>query len=61
VAYLVCMKVLTSATGFVPVLGDVVNATLNYTLVVKPSKKLDIPDWLVQKMYVNNAVSAGVG
>lgn len=35
--------------------------TLNHNLVVKPSKKLDIPDWLVHKMLFNNAISAGVG
>lgn len=48
-------------TGIIPGLGDITDAILNYTLVVKPARKLDIPDSLVTHMLFNNAVSAGVG
>jgi hypothetical protein len=41
--------------------GDAVNATLNYFLIVKPTKKLDVPKDLVAKMMANNAVSFGLG
>jgi hypothetical protein len=47
--------------GIIPGAGDVANAVLNYTLVLKPSKKLDLPSDLVTKMYFNNAVSIGLG
>ncbi|WWC92385.1 uncharacterized protein L201_007342 [Kwoniella dendrophila CBS 6074] len=47
--------------GIIPGLGDVVDAGLNYCLVVRPSRKLDIPDSLLSKMLVNNAISAGLG
>ncbi|CAO1628153.1 unnamed protein product [Sympodiomycopsis kandeliae] len=52
----------TFLIGLIPGLGDLVDALLNYTLVLKPSKKeLELPDWLIRQMYFNNAVSAGVG
>jgi hypothetical protein len=47
--------------GIIPGAGDIADATLNYCLVVRPSKKLDIPQALLTKMLFNNAVSAGVG
>ncbi|KAK1923215.1 hypothetical protein DB88DRAFT_494271 [Papiliotrema laurentii] len=47
--------------GIVPGLGDAVNAGLNYFLVVKPSRSLDIPKDLVAKMIANNTVSFGLG
>ncbi len=49
--------------GLVPGLGDITDAILNYTLVVKPVKKEldDQPDWLIRQMLFNNAVSAGIG
>lgn len=48
--------------GLVPGAGDIIDAVLNYTLVLKPSKDgADLPPWLVRKMMFNNAVSAGVG
>ncbi|WVR08683.1 hypothetical protein IAU60_005741 [Kwoniella sp. DSM 27419] len=47
--------------GIIPGLGDAVDAGLNYFLIVNPSKKLDIPQSLVNKMLVNNAISAGLG
>lgn len=49
--------------GLVPGLGDLTDALLNYTLVVKPVRKEldDAPDWLVKQMLFNNAVSAGIG
>lgn len=52
----------TFLIGLIPGAGDIVDATLNYTLVLRPSKHdLDLPDWLVRKMVFNNVVSAGVG
>lgn len=49
--------------GIVPGLGDIVNAILNHTLVVKPVKNEfdEKPDWLIRQMMFNNAVSTGVG
>ena len=49
--------------GIVPGLGDIVNAILNHTLVVRPVKNEldDLPDWLPRQMIFNNAVSTGVG
>lgn len=52
---------LSLMAGFIPLLGDIVNALLNYTLVLKPSKKLDLPSDLVARMQLNNAISAGIG
>ena len=47
--------------GLVPIAGDVTDAYLNYTLIVKKARKADLPDWLIAQMLFNNAVSAGVG
>ncbi|KAJ9098621.1 hypothetical protein QFC21_004268 [Naganishia friedmannii] len=47
--------------GIIPGAGDVVDAVLNYTLVVRPAKQAEIPDWLVKKMLANNGISAAVG
>lgn len=47
--------------GIVPGVGDAVNASLNYFLVVRPTKKLDVPRDLIAKMLANNAVSLGLG
>jgi len=49
--------------GLIPGAGDVADAVLNYTLVVRPVKNEldDKPDWLIRQMMVNNAVSAGIG
>ena len=52
---------LSSHAGFIPLAGDVIDAGLNYILVVRPATKLDIPQSLLTKMLVNNAISAGVG
>jgi len=51
----------TFIIGIIPMAGDVVDATLNYTLVVKKAKQAEIPDWLVRRMLLNNLISAGVG
>lgn len=45
----------------IPLVGDVVDASLNYLLIVRPARKTDIPSWLLRRMLFNNAVSAGVG
>jgi len=47
--------------GFIPVAGDIIDALLNYGLVIKPAQKLDIPQDLLAKMLFNNAISAGLG
>ncbi|KAF9256669.1 hypothetical protein L218DRAFT_846890, partial [Marasmius fiardii PR-910] len=47
--------------GIIPGAGDIVDATLNYVLVVRKAKQADIPPWLLSRMLLNNAVSAGVG
>ena len=41
--------------------GDIADATLNYTLVVRKARQAEIPPWLLRKMLANNAISAGVG
>jgi hypothetical protein len=41
--------------------SDVADAALNYFLVLRPSKKAELPSWLVSQMVGNNVVSAGVG
>ncbi|KJA14691.1 hypothetical protein HYPSUDRAFT_194879 [Hypholoma sublateritium FD-334 SS-4] len=47
--------------GLIPLAGDVADALLNYLLVVRPARRADIPGWLLRRMLLNNAVSAGVG
>jgi len=51
----------TGIIGLIPFVGDATDCALNYLLVVKPSRKADIPDWLLSKMLANNAVSVGLG
>ncbi|EEB97576.1 hypothetical protein MPER_03075, partial [Moniliophthora perniciosa FA553] len=51
----------TFIIGVVPGAGDIAAATLNYVLVVRKAKKAEIPGWLLSRMLMNNAVSAGVG
>ncbi|CAA7266808.1 unnamed protein product [Cyclocybe aegerita] len=46
--------------SLIPIVGDVVDASLNYLLVVRKARKADIPNWLLRRMLFNNAVSAGV-
>lgn len=52
---------LTVKTGLVPGVGDVADAALNYGLVVRKSRQAEIPDWLLRRMLLNNAISAAVG
>ncbi|PPQ76042.1 hypothetical protein CVT24_006671 [Panaeolus cyanescens] len=47
--------------GLIPIVGDITDVLLNYNLVVKKAKKADLPDWLIHRMLLNNAISAGVG
>ncbi|KAH9475721.1 hypothetical protein JR316_0011280 [Psilocybe cubensis] len=51
----------TFIIGMIPLVGDVADISLNYLLIVKPARKLELPNWLLRRMMVNNAVSAGVG
>jgi len=51
----------TFIIGLIPGVGDVVDATLNYTLVVRKCKQAEIPGWLLSKMLANNVISAAVG
>lgn len=56
-----CARVRADGPGFIPFLGDIVNILLNYNLIVKLAKKLDLPESILAKMYMTNAVAAGVG
>ncbi|CAE6459695.1 unnamed protein product [Rhizoctonia solani] len=51
----------TFIIGIIPGAGDIVDAALNYLLVVRKARQAEIPGWLLRKMLANNAVSAGVG
>jgi len=51
----------TAIIGLIPMAGDVADATLNYYLVVRKARKADLPTWLVRRMLLNNAISAGIG
>jgi len=51
----------TAVIGIVPVIGDFADIGVNYLLVVRKARQADIPPWLVRKMLINNAVSAGIG
>ncbi|KAJ3514656.1 hypothetical protein NLJ89_g2251 [Agrocybe chaxingu] len=46
--------------SLIPIVGDVVDASLNYLLVVRKARKADIPSWLLRRMLFNNAISAAV-
>lgn len=46
--------------AFIPIVGDITDATLNYTLVLRKAKQAELPRWLINKMYFNNTVSLGV-
>ena len=50
----------TFLISLIPIVGDVTDAVLNYTLVVRKARKADIPPWLLSRMLANNAISAGV-
>lgn len=45
----------------IPVVGDVTNLSLNYFLVVRKAKQVDIPQWLLKRMMIHNVISTGVG
>jgi len=47
--------------GIVPGAGDAVNAGLNYFLVIRKAKQAELPNWLITRMLVNNAVAAVIG
>jgi len=47
--------------GLVPFAGDVADAGLNYLLVVQKARQAEIPEWLLGRMLINNAISAGLG
>ncbi|KAG8926842.1 hypothetical protein FRC02_008633 [Tulasnella sp. 418] len=51
----------TFVIGMIPIVGDVTDAVLNYTLVVRVARKADLPAWLVSQMLFNNAISAACG
>jgi len=51
----------TFVIGIIPFAGDIVDAGLNYTLVIRPSRQAEIPAWLLQRMLLNNTISIGVG
>ncbi|KAG6900689.1 hypothetical protein C0993_005000 [Termitomyces sp. T159_Od127] len=51
----------TFLIGLIPVVGDVVNAWLNYYFVIRKAQQADLPSWLLQQMHLNNVISAAVG
>lgn len=51
----------TLIIGFIPVIGDVANLSLNHYLVIRKSKQADIPPWLINRMQMHNIVCTGVG
>ncbi|GBE88566.1 hypothetical protein SCP_1303830 [Sparassis crispa] len=51
----------TFVIGIIPGAGDIADATLNYVLVVRQARQADIPNWLLRRMLLNNAVSAAIG
>lgn len=51
----------TFIIGFIPIVGDVADATLSYLLVTRKARKAELPAWLVREMLLNNAVSVGCG
>lgn len=51
----------TFLIGLIPLVGDAADASLNYLLIVRPARKTEIPPWLLRRMLLNNAISAGVG
>ncbi|KAI1797152.1 hypothetical protein LXA43DRAFT_878432 [Ganoderma leucocontextum] len=51
----------TFVIGIIPGAGDAADAVLNYVLVVRKAKQAEIPGWLLSRMLLNNAISAGVG
>ena len=56
------VSILSAGTFFGALMaGDIADATLNYTLVVRKARQAEIPGWLLRKMLANNAVSAGIG
>ena len=40
--------------------GDITDASLNYFLVVRKARGADLPQWLIRRMMLNNAVSLAV-
>ncbi|KAG1729846.1 uncharacterized protein EDB91DRAFT_1059800 [Suillus paluster] len=48
----------TFIIGMIPGAGDVADVALNYYLVVRKARQAELPAWLVQRMLLNNAVSA---
>ncbi|KAF5327118.1 hypothetical protein D9619_004723 [Psilocybe cf. subviscida] len=50
-----------SSLCLIPIVGDLTDASLNYYLVVRPSRRAEIPAALLRRMLLNNAFSAGVG
>jgi len=51
----------TFAIGLIPVVGNIADISLNYLLVVRKARQAEIPSWLLSRMLMNNAISAGVG
>ncbi|PKI83340.1 hypothetical protein MVES_002786 [Malassezia vespertilionis] len=52
----------TFLIGLIPLAGDLVDALLNYNLIIKKCKQVDnIPSSLINQMLANNSVSIGLG
>ena len=46
--------------AFIPIIGDIVVAFLNYYLIIKPAKQADLPPSIVNKMFLNNVISVAL-
>ncbi|OBZ72059.1 hypothetical protein A0H81_08033 [Grifola frondosa] len=47
--------------GIIPGAGDIADATLNHFLIIRKARQAEIPNWLLRRMLLNNAVAALVG
>lgn len=51
----------TFLIGVIPFAGDAADALLNYHLVIRKARQAEMPDWLLQRMLLNNAIAICVG
>ncbi|KAI7946823.1 hypothetical protein MJO29_011350, partial [Puccinia striiformis f. sp. tritici] len=51
----------TFLIGFIPVVGDAIDAALSYYLVIRPARKCDLPTLLLQRMLLNQMLATSIG
>jgi len=51
----------TFIIALIPVVGDITDGILGYTLIIRKAKQAEIPGWLVREMMVNTFISVGCG